>query len=69
MTFIRAPYIESVGNNVEVLSIVDSNIVAAQQDNMLVTAFHPELDQDNRIHEMFLDTVKAAIQNNESAIK
>ena len=58
MTFIRAPYIESVGNNVEVLSIVDSNIVAAQQDNMLVTAFHPELDQDTRIHEAFLGMIR-----------
>ena len=53
MTFIRAPYIESVGNNVEVLSIVDSNIVAAQQDNMLVTAFHPELDEDLTVHQQF----------------
>ena len=54
MTFIRAPYIESVGNNVEVLSIVDSNIVAAQQDNMLVTAFHPLLDRVLTAHQHFI---------------
>ena len=58
MTFIRAPYIESVGNNVEVLSIVDSNIVAAQQDNMLVTAFHPELDMDLTVHQHFIRMVE-----------
>ena len=58
MTFIRAPYIESVGNNVEVLSIVDSNIVAAQQDNMLVTAFHPELDEDLTVHQHFIRMVE-----------
>ena len=58
MTFIRAPDIESVGNNVEVLSIVDSNIVAAQQDNMLVTAFHPELDMDLTVHQHFIRMVE-----------
>ena len=58
MTFIRAPYIESVGNNVEVLSVVDSNIVAAQQDNMLVTAFHPELDEDLTVHQHFIRMVE-----------
>ena len=58
MTFIRAPYIESVGNNVEVLSIVDSNIVAAHQDNMLVTAFHPELDEDLTVHQHFIRMVE-----------
>ncbi len=54
MTFIRAPYIESVSDGVEVLSVVDGHIVAAQQGNQLVTAFHPELDGDTRIHEYFL---------------
>lgn len=54
MTFIRAPYIESVSDVVEVLSVVDGHIVAAQQGNQLVTAFHPELDGDTRIHEYFL---------------
>lgn len=54
MTFIRAPYIESVSDGVEVLSVVDGHIVAAQQGKQLVTAFHPELDGDTRIHEYFL---------------
>lgn len=54
MTFIRAPYIESVGPDVQILAQVDGNIVAARQGNQLVTAFHPELDDDTRIHQMFL---------------
>jgi len=57
MTFIRAPYIESVGPDVEVLSLVDGHIVAAHQGNQLVTAFHPELDNDTRIHDYFLNLV------------
>ena len=69
MTFIRAPYIEKVEKGVEVLAAVDDRIVAVKYGTQFGLAFHPELDQDNRIHEMFLDTVKTAIQNNESAIK
>lgn len=62
MVFIRAPYIESVGNNVEVLSILDGNIVAAKENNMLVTSFHPELTDDNRVHKYFIDMVKDNIK-------
>jgi len=58
LTFIRAPYIESVGKDVKVLSTVDGHIVAAQQGKQLVTAFHPELTQDTRLHEYFLQLVK-----------
>ncbi len=54
MTFIRAPYIESVGEGVEVLAEVDGRIVAARQGKQLVTAFHPELDSDLRVHDYFL---------------
>ena len=54
MTFIRAPYIESVGEGVDILSEVDGRIVAARQGKQLVTAFHPELDTDIRVHEYFL---------------
>ena len=54
MTFIRAPYIESYGPQVEVLSRVDGKVVAARQGHMLVTAFHPELTSDTRIHSLFL---------------
>lgn len=55
MTFIRAPFIENVGEGVEVLSIVDGKIAAARQKNMLATAFHPELCTDKTVHEYFLD--------------
>ena len=44
MTFIRAPYIDSVGDGVEVLAAVDEHIVAAQYGKQLDLAFHPELD-------------------------
>ena len=58
MTFIRAPYIERVGKKAKVLSVVDGHIVAARQGNQLVTAFHPELTDDSRVHEYFLGMVK-----------
>ena len=58
MTFIRAPYINSVYGNTKVLAEVDGHIVAARQDNQLVTAFHPELDNDTRIHQYFVDMMK-----------
>jgi len=54
MTFIRAPYIENVGPDVTILSKVNGHIVAAEQKNILVTAFHPELTDDSRIHAYFL---------------
>ena len=59
MTFIRAPYIEEAGPEVEILATVEGKAVAARQKNMLVTAFHPELTDDTRIHEMFLSMVTA----------
>ena len=58
MVFIRAPYIENIDDNVEVLSIVDKNIVAAKENNMLVTSFHPELTSDYRVHKYFLKMVE-----------
>lgn len=57
MTFIRAPYIREWNNEVEVLATVDGRVVAAKQDNQLVTAFHPELDADTRVHEFFLKMI------------
>lgn len=59
MTFIRAPYIDEVGEGVEVLAQVDGHIVAARQGNQLVTAFHPELDSDTGIHQLLIDMAKA----------
>lgn len=55
MTFIRGPIISSVGEDVEVLAIVDNQIVAAQEKNMLVTSFHPELTDDVRLHQYFIE--------------
>ncbi len=58
MTFIRAPYIEQVlSPDVEVLASVDGHIVAARLHHQLVTAFHPELDADTRLHRLFLDII------------
>lgn len=57
MTFIRAPFIESAGKNVETLATVDGRIVAAKENNMLVTAFHPELDEDLSVHRYFLKMI------------
>ena len=54
MTFIRAPYIVSVGDSVDVLARVDGNIVAARQGRQLVTSFHPELNESEAIHRLFL---------------
>lgn len=58
MTFIRAPYIVSASPEAEVLAKVDGKIVAARQENQLVTAFHPELNTDTSVHRFFLDMVK-----------
>lgn len=61
MTFIRAPYIESTGANVETLATVNGKIVAARQDSLLASAFHPELTDDTRLHEYFLNMVAGKI--------
>ena len=52
--FIRAPWIASHGDGVRILASVDGHAVAAQQDNLLAVAFHPELGRDTRLHERFL---------------
>ena len=62
MVFIRAPYIESVRKNTKVLSEVNGKIVAAQYENQLVTAFHPELTKDTTVHEYFIEIVKKSIK-------
>ena len=58
MTFIRGPIISSVGEDVEILATVDNQIVAAQENNMLVTSFHPELTDDVRLHQYFINMCK-----------
>jgi len=57
MTFIRAPYINKVGEGVKVLSTVDGHIVAARQGKQLVTSFHPELNEDTRVHDYFVKMI------------
>ena len=58
MTFIRGPIISSVGEGVEILATVDNQIVAAREKNMLVTSFHPELTDDVRLHQYFINMCK-----------
>ena len=57
MTFIRAPYVAETGDGVEVLATVDGKIVGVQYKNQIGLAFHPELDDDTRIHERFLEMI------------
>ena len=54
MIFIRAPYISSIKDNVDVLAAVNDRIVAVQYNNQIGLAFHPELSGDTRIHEYFI---------------
>ena len=56
--FIRAPWIEAVGSNVEVLAEVEGRPVLAREGRFLVAAFHPELTDDTRLHEQFLNLVR-----------
>ncbi len=59
MTFIRAPSIESIGEGVKTLALIDGKPVAVRFENQIALAFHPELGNDTRIHEKFLDLVRA----------
>jgi pyridoxal 5'-phosphate synthase pdxT subunit len=58
--FIRAPWVEDVGDGVEVLAEVDGHPVAVRQDNVLAVAFHPELSGDLTLHRWLVDRVHAA---------
>jgi pyridoxal 5'-phosphate synthase pdxT subunit len=55
--FIRAPWVEKVGSEVEVLASVGEHPVMVRQDRLLATSFHPELTGDGRIHEMLLEMI------------
>ena len=57
LTFIRAPFIAEVRDGAQVLATVDDRIVAVRKDNQLGMAFHPELDDDLRIHELFASMI------------
>jgi pyridoxal 5'-phosphate synthase pdxT subunit len=56
--FIRAPWVESAGPCVEVLATCQGHIVAAREGDVLVTAFHPELTDDTRLHELFIRMIR-----------
>lgn len=58
MTFIRAPYVAHVKDGVEVLATIDDKIVGVRYQNQLAFSFHPELDDDLRIHEAFLKMIQ-----------
>jgi 5'-phosphate synthase pdxT subunit len=58
--FIRAPWIAEHGPDVEVLASVDGHPVAARQGSLLAISFHPELGDDDRLHRVFLDQVRAS---------
>jgi 5'-phosphate synthase pdxT subunit len=58
--FIRAPWIAEHGPDVEILAEVDGHPVAARQDGLLALAFHAELTADDRIHRLFLDSLRSA---------
>ena len=59
LTFIRAPYIESAGDGVEILARVDGNIVAVQYGNQIGISFHPEVTDSTAVHGYFLSLCKA----------
>jgi 5'-phosphate synthase pdxT subunit len=59
--FIRAPWIEEAGPDVEVLAEIDGHPVLAREGRILVAAFHPELTDDTRVHELFLSAVKGEV--------
>ncbi len=61
MTFIRAPYIERVEDGVEILAQENGHIVAVREHNQLALSFHPELDEDERIHRYFVEMVRQNI--------
>jgi pyridoxal 5'-phosphate synthase pdxT subunit len=55
--FIRAPWVEKVGSEVEVLAAIDEHPVMVRQDKILASSFHPELTSDGRAHQMLLDLI------------
>jgi 5'-phosphate synthase pdxT subunit len=65
--FIRAPIIVGCGPSVTVMASIDEGIVMARQDNLLVTAFHPEIVDDTRVHDYFVAMVKNSKDSNLAA--
>lgn len=58
LVFIRAPYITDVNGDAEILTVVDGNTVGVRYKNQIGLAFHPEMTEDTRVHEYFIDLVK-----------
>lgn len=55
MTFIRAPYIQRAGQDVQILSVLEGHIIAARQGHLLATSFHPELNDKPSLHRFFIE--------------
>lgn len=71
--FIRAPWVEAVDDDVEVLARVESGpaagrIVAVRQGPLMATSFHPEVSSDDRIHAMFVDLVRSSLTRRTSSL-
>ncbi len=60
MVFIRAPRITRVGDGIEVLATRDGNATLVRKGKLLAATFHPELSDDTRVHQLFLDMVRNA---------
>lgn len=58
LVFIRAPFVENIWGNVEILCEIEGNIVACKENNMLATSFHPELTEDLSFHKYFVEMIK-----------
>jgi len=67
MVFIRAPIIEAVGKNVEVLAERDGKPVLVQQGRMIAATFHPELTDDTKIHERFVKLAEKTVMSEASS--
>jgi 5'-phosphate synthase pdxT subunit len=65
--FIRAPWVEEVGEGVQVLAELDGHPVAVRQGNVLAVAFHPELTDDPRVHAWLVERIRAANETREAA--
>jgi len=67
LIFIRAPWVERAGENVNVLATLDNRIIAVQQNNLLATSFHPELTTTQAFHQYFAKLVaKSCLVNSRS---
>src|ERR1700689_1455061 len=69
MVFIRAPKIERVGPNVEVIATENSDPVAVRQGKVMAATFHPELSDDTRVHQAFLDLCGADLCRVDSLVR